>query len=379
MDKKDYRKHLYALIVAGGGGTRLWPRSRNTTPKQFLKLFKNQTLMQNTSERFNKLVPWENIFVVTVSDEYKNEIRKEVPKIPPKNILVEPARKNTAPAHALGASYILKKDKDAVIINDAADHLVSPESWYFKASRAAAKAAFSGDWLVALGVKPTYPNPGYGHIKKGSIFGKYEGKLLYKVEKFIEKPPLPLAKIYTTSGNYYWNANQYVWRADTYLKALNEHEEKVGKAMDAIFKAIGTKDEKKTIEREYSLMPDKTSEGKDLSIDYAISERAKNFLVLPVSYNWTDIGDWNEVWRNLEKDETGNVIIDGNEPGGEIINIGSSDTLVHKNGRMIALIDVDNIVIVDTKDALLICKKGTAQSVKSIVDELKRGKHADLL
>lgn len=379
MSKSNYKDHLFALIVAGGGGTRLWPRSRNATPKQFLKLFNNQTLTQITSARLKKFIPWEKIFVVTVSEEYKKEVNKEVPQIPEYNIIVEPARKNTAPAHGLGALYIYKKDKDAVIINAAADHLITPVIKYIRASESAASAAFSGNWLVALGITPTYPNIGYGHIKRGQKIGVFEGKTLYKIAKFIEKPPLPKAKKYTESSNYYWNANQYVWRADTFLDALEKNEPKVGKAMSTISKAIGTRHEKDVIQKEYVQMPDSTQEGKDLSIDYAVSEKADNFLVLPVSYEWTDIGDWNEVWKNLEKDEDDNVIIDGDEPGGEIINLDTSDALIHTDGRLIVLIDVDNLVVVDTKNAVLICSKSKAQNVKKIVQQLKKEKKIEYL
>lgn len=375
----NYKDHLYALIVAGGGGTRLWPKSRNKTPKQFLYLFNRKTLTQITAERLNKFIPWENIFVVTVSEAYKKETKKEVPGIPADNIVVEPARKNTAPAHGIGALYIYKKDKDAVVINAAADHLISPVNKYIKASKAAASAAFSGDLLVALGIKPTYPNIGYGHIKRGKKFGVFEGKTFYKITKFVEKPPLPLAKRYTKSGDYYWNANQYVWRAETYLKALEKHEPKVGEAINRISEAIGTKKEEEIIKKEYSHMPDTTSEGKDLSIDYAVSEKADNFLVLPVDYNWTDIGDWNEVWKNLEKDEGGNVIIDGDAPGGEIINLDTTDALIHTDGRLIAVVDVDNIVVVDTGNAVLICSKSKAQNVKKIVQQLKKEKKVEYL
>ena len=377
--KETYEEHLYALIVAGGGGTRLWPRSRNATPKQFLKLFNNQTLTQITSVRLNKFIPWSNIFVVTVSEAYKKEVTKQGPQIPIANILVEPARKNTAPAHGLGALYIYKKDHDAVIVNAAADHLVTPVDKYINASKAAAKAAFSGNLLVALGIKPTYPNVGYGHIKKGVKFAIFEGKTLYKVDKFVEKPPLPLAIKYTKSGNYYWNANQYVWRADTYLTALKKYEPLLGTVMDSIFGALGTPDEKKVIQNQYKIIPDTTTDGKDLSIDYAVSERADNFLVLPVDYNWTDIGDWNEVWENLDKDDSGNVIIDGDEPGGRVISLDTSNTIVHSDGRLIVIIDVDDVAVVDTKNAVLICSKTKAQNVKKSVEQVKYEKKLEYL
>jgi len=371
----SYKEHLYALIVAGGGGTRLWPKSRNATPKQFLKLFENKTLTQITAHRFNKIIPWENIFVVPVSEDYKKEILKEVPQILPQNIIVEPLRKNTAPAHGIGAAYIYKKDKDAVILNESADHLVNPDDLYFKTLH----AADSGDWIVTIGIRPTYPGTGYGHIKKGKKFGDFEGEDVYEFEGFIEKPSLEMAEKFNQTGQYFWNANEYVFRADTYLKALREFEPEVGAAIDNIYEAIGSPQEEKVIREEYQRIPDKTKDGKAMSIDYAVSEKAKNILLVVASYHWTDIGDWSEVWENLPKDKDNNVIIDGDEPGGRVINIDTSETLIHMDGRLIAVVDVDDIAIVDSKDVLLVCKKSRAQSVKKIVEQLKVEKKTELL
>ncbi|MCH7641255.1 mannose-1-phosphate guanylyltransferase [Patescibacteria group bacterium] len=372
MSKSDYKDHLFALIVVGGGGTRLWPRSRNATPKQFLKLFNRRSLTQITSYRLHKILPWEKIVAVTTTQPYKKEILKQVPEFVPENILVEPFRRNTAPAHGLGAAYIFSKDNDAVIINDYADHLMSPEKSYFNTMRSAAEATYSGDWLLATGIKPTYPNVGYGYIQRGNKWKTFEGKTIYKLKRFTEKPKLEVAKKYLAFGEYYWNAGQFVWRADSLLKALKKHEPKVGHGLEIISKAIGTKDEKKVIKAEYEKMP-------DISIDYAVAERATNFLFIIADYNWTDIGDWKEVWENLPKDHLGNVVIDGDEPGGEIINLGTSDALIHTDGRLIVVIDVDNIVVVDTKNAVLICSKSKAQNVKKIVQQLKKEKKVEYL
>lgn len=374
-----YKDHLFALIVAGGGGTRLWPKSRNAVPKQFLKLFGGKTLTQITAHRFKEILPWDRIFVVTVSDSYKKEILKEVPQILAQNIIVEPLRKNTAPAHGIGSAYIYKIDKDAVILNESADHLVKPERTYFKTLMAGAAAAYGGDYIVTIGIKPTYPGTGYGHIKKGKKFGEYEGEDVYEFEGFIEKPSLELAEKFNKTGQYFWNANEYVFRADTYLKALRQFEPEVGSAIDNIYQSIGSKDIEKVILREYERIPDKTKDGKAMSIDYAVSEKAKNILLVVANYHWTDIGDWNEVWENLPKDENKNVIIDGEEPGGRVINIDTTQTLVHMDGRLIAIVDVDDIAIVDSKDILLVCKRSSAQSVKKIVEQLKAEKRKELL
>ncbi len=379
VSQNKYKDHLFALVLAGGGGTRLWPKSREKTPKQFLKLFYNKTLTQITIERFKKILPLSKIFIVTVSEEYKKEILKEIPDFPPKNIIVEPLRRETGPAHGIGATFIKKQDPDAVIVTESADRLVDPISMYLKTLTTAAKVAYSDRLLIAVGVKPQYPHTGLGHIKKGKEYLKIKDHTFYKVEKFVEKPPLALAKKYTKSGKYYWNAGQYVWRADEYLKAFNLYEPEISKGLQKIEEEIGTSKELKTIKEVYEKFPLKTKEGKPLSVDYTVSERAKNMVCLGGDFYWSDIGDWKEVWNNLKKDENGNVIIDGEEKGGQIMNIDATDSMIHTNGRMIAIIDVDNIVVVDTKDCLLICSKSRAQNVKKIVEELKARKQKELL
>jgi mannose-1-phosphate guanylyltransferase len=369
---KEYKEHLYASILAGGGGTRLWPRSREKTPKQFLRLFNKKTLTQITLNRINEILPWEKIFVVTVSEAYKKEILKEVPEMVAKNILVEPARRETGPAHGLGALFISKIDPQAVIITESVDRLVTPVNDYLNLLEAAAATAFDNKIMITVGVKPTYANVGYGHIKRGKKTAKVKGVEFFKIDKFVEKPPLELAEKYTASGDYYWNAGQFVWRADTLLGSLAKHAPDIYKQLTIIGAAIGTAKEEGTLKSAYEGMP-------KISIDYAVAEKDSNFLVAESTFNWTDIGDWNEVWKNLPKDKEGNVFIDGDEPGGEIINIDTSNALIQTDGRLIAAIDVDDIAIIDSHDALLICKRSQAQSVKKIVEKLKAGNRKELL
>jgi len=372
MPQDNFKDHLFALILAGGGGTRLWPRSLEKNPKQFLPLFKGKTLTQITSKRFSKILPWERIYCVTVSDAYKKEILKEVPQFIPENIIVEPARRDTGPAHGLGALVIKHKDPEAVIITEAADRLVEPVSRYLDILIEAAKEAYKSHSLIALGVKPRYAHVGLGHIKKGDKLKVENGVKFYKLEKFVEKPPLSLAKRYTTSGKYYWNAGEFVWRADAILKSLEFYAPEVYSQLEIILQSLGTASEEKVIKDSYEKMP-------KIAIDYAVAEKAKNFIVVEGDFFWTDIGDWKEVWENLQKDDLGNVIIDGDEEGGEVINFDTSDALIHTNGRLIAIIDVDNVVVVDTKEALLICSKSRAQNVKKIVEKLKEAKRNELL
>lgn len=362
---ESFREHLYVLVLAGGGGTRLWPKSRNSSPKQFLPLFHKKTLTQITMDRLGKYFPWEKLYVVTVSEAYKKEILKEVPHFLPENIIVEPARRDTTAAYGLGTTIIHKKDPNAVIVTEATDRLVKPVEIYVKTLLLAAKVAFNQKVFLTIGVKARYPNPGLGHIKRGKRFLSEGGINIFKLEKFVEKPPIELAKKFTASGNYYWNAGQFVWRADVLLASLAKHAPEISKKLKEIA-------EGGDLRKIYETMP-------KIAIDYSIAEKEKNFLVTEGKFHWSDIGDWSEVWDNLPKDKNKNVIIDGDEPGGEVINIDTTETIVHTDGRLIAMIDVDDIAIVDTKDILLVCKRSRAQSVKKIVEQLKQENRKDLL
>ncbi len=372
MGENEYKDHMYALIMAGGGGTRLWPISREKTPKQFLPIVGKQSLFEITAHRISKLLPWEKIYVSTATDAYVKDILALCPDIPRENIIVEPVRRDSGPAHTLGALYIFKKDPQAVIINAASDHLVNPEKNYRGTMDTAAKVAYNGDYLVTVGIKPEYPHTGMGHMKRGHKLEMVDGRTVYKLDKFVEKPELSLAKRFTKSGKYFWNANMYVWRADIFLKAVKEFAPDIYKVLNRIAKDLGTTQIKTTLAEEYPKMP-------KISVDYAVSEKANNVVMLTADFGWTDIGDWNELWKNLPKDEAGNVIFETLEGGGQLINIDTSDALIHTNGRMVAVIDVDNIVVVDTKDALLICSKSKAQKVKQIVETLKGEGKNDLL
>lgn len=362
---ESYKNHLYVLILAGGGGTRLWPKSRNKTPKQFLPIFlEGQTLTQLTFLRFKEIVPVENIFCVTVSEEYKKEILSEAPDFKKENIIVEPIRRETGPAHALGAYVISKKDPDAVIITEAVDRLVSPVHRYLEVLEAAAKVAYTQKVLVALGVLPRYPHTGLGYIKRGKRLEDVDKVAFFKLEKFVEKPPLELAEKYVASKEYYWNAGEFVWRADSLLSEIEKYSPEIIRNLKRI-------DDGESLESVYKDMP-------QIAIDYAVAEKSKNFYVVHGDFNWTDIGDWKEVWENSKKDADGNVIL-SDKNGGEVINIDTTDALIHTDGRLIAVVDVDNLIIIDTKDALLVTTKSRAQSVKKVVEKLKEEKRTELL
>lgn len=359
----NYKNHLWATILAGGGGTRLWPISRDKNPKQFIKLFGKKTLLQITAERLAKIVPWERMFIVTTSPLYAKEIAKELKRLPKENILVEPTRRGTAIAHGFAAVYIASQDPEAVILNESADHVVSPVSRYNRSFLTAARAAFETSSLVAIGIKPAYPHIGMGHIKTGKIEHRVDGRVVFEVERFVEKPPLSLAKRFTEAGDYYWNGNLYVWKASSILKSISTHARKIGQGLEAIRLALGTDKEREVIAKVYRAIP-------TISIDYAVSEHEKNFLMIVADFSWNDVGDWNVVWQLTHKDKNGNALIRLNGRG-EWVGIDTSDTLVQTDKLLIATVGVKGLIIIETKDAVLILDKNNAEKVKEIVNTLK--------
>ena len=358
--KREYSDHLFVLIVCGGSGTRLWPRSRNKTPKQFIDLFGEKSIFIQTMERARNLVPDERIFISTNID-YVDEILAQG-NLSLKNIIAEPQKKNTAIAMAASAAVIAKIDPQAVIVNLWSDHLISPLEKHTQEINLAAQVAFAGDYLVDVGLKPTSPHTGYGYLRAVKPLPGFEGKAL-KVEEFKEKPDLKTAEMYCQSGEYYWNIGMYVWRADSFLKACQKHSPKIYQDALKIQSAWGTDQEKKVIDEIWA-------QTEDISIDYAVSEKADNMVLVPASFSWSDIGDWQVVYEMGKKDENKNMIVKLGEEG-EILNIDSKQNLIQFSDRLVALVGVENLAVIDTPDALLVCQKDKAQEVKKVVETLK--------
>lgn len=371
MADDELKKHLYALVICGGGGTRLWPRSRNKTPKQFSRLLGKKTLYQQTIERLKGLVSPSKIFIVTTSKQYAREIRKETPKIPSENIFWEPARRNTAMACGLGTLAIWQKDPKAVIMNFWADHLVRKEGIFKKVELAAARAAFEKQTLVAVGIKPTYPHTGLGYIKTGKLWRKIGGLSVYQLEKFVEKPDLKNAQKFLKEGNYFWNSGMYVWAAEFFLESLKKHSPLIYKALEKIKAGWGTKKFLKIMDEAYQEAP-------ELPVDIAVSEKIKNGLVIPADIGWNDIGDWNVIYEISPKDKDGNAIIKFGDEG-ELISLEAKNNLVQFDDQLIALIGVEDLIVVDTKDAVLICKRERSQEVKKIVEILRKKNKVEYL
>lgn len=364
MEKEELKKHLFVLILCGGGGTRLWPRSRNKMPKQFAQLLGQESLFQTTVKRFEGFVPWERILVVTTTEAYGRLVQKQAPKIPRENILIEPMRRNTAMAYGLGAVYIQRRDSQAVIITETADHPIKNIPVYLKNFITSAQAAAQGNILVTTGIKPVFPHTGFGYIKRGKVWQEFGGQKVYKVEKFTEKPDLETAKQYLKSGDYFWHASLFVWRADSFLSALRKNLPNTWKEIDKISQAINTPEEEKIIKEAYLAVP-------DISVDYAVGEKADNFYLVVGEFSWEDVGNWQVVYQLLEKDKEGNAILKFGKKG-EFIGLNAKNNLIQFDDQLIAAVDVEDLIIVDAKGIVLVCKKDKAENVKKMVQLLKK-------
>lgn len=353
-------KHHYVAIMAGGIGSRFWPMSRTSYPKQFLDILNTgKSLIQWTYERFAAFMPVENIYVVT-SEEYADIVAEQLPQLPKENILAEPSRKNTAPCVAYVSYKIQQRDPLANLIVAPADHLILDTKGFMKVCLEALSFVGKHSALITLGIQPTHPNTGYGYIQ-------YEQHAVsdnvFQVKTFTEKPNLELAKTFLASGDFLWNAGIFVWQVKTILTAFERYLPEMYELFIAEKEHFNTPTEQQAIERIY---PQCTN----ISIDFGIMEKATNVYVIPSSFGWSDLGTWNSAYDNLEKDYFGNAVA-----GENVIVIDATKCMVHApHDKLVVLQGIDDAIIVDTNDVLLICKKDKEQDIKEYVAEVKRKK-----
>lgn len=357
---------MTATIMAGGKGERFWPKSRTNLPKQFLSLTKDgETMIQKTANHLLNLMDYEDIFVVT-NAAYAALVHEQLPQLPVENILLEPCGRNTAPCIGLAAHMVQKKyGSDAVMLVLPSDHLIRCEELYIDTLRRAADAAADGQRLVTIGITPAYPETGYGYIKfaKKSRHGMTG---VYAVECFVEKPNLEKAKEYLSSGSYLWNSGMFVWKAGVILEKLQEHMPNLAKGLQEIADVIGQEDFQTVLEQKYPTLESQ-------SIDFGVMEKASDIFTLPGSFGWDDVGNWLAVERINDTNDYGNYI------EGDVITIGTEHTTICGGKRLIAAVGVQNMVIVDTGDAVLICDKEHTQDVKKVLEVLKCSNRSELL
>lgn len=341
----------YIVIMAGGRGERFWPKSRLKKPKHLLPIVGKEPMLLQTLNRLGHIVPKENILIIT-NQEQLNALAKLCPQFPPQQIIAEPLGKDTAAAIGLAKVLIKKRDPNAVFAVLPADHVINDVESFQKCLNAAFEIALKNNVLITLGIPPKNPSTAYGYIKKGDSDGT-----LFKVDKFVEKPNLETAKQYLKSGDYFWNAGMFVWSIPAFEAALNLHCPELFKGLSLLENSENLENALTTL---YKSLP-------KISIDYALLEKAKNIVVMPASFDWDDVGEWPAIARHTHLDANNNAI-----SGDAIISQGTGNIIVNENGHLTALMGVDNLIIIQTDDATLICHKDKAQDIKNLLAQISK-------
>ncbi|MEW6614377.1 MAG: mannose-1-phosphate guanylyltransferase [Thermodesulfobacteriota bacterium] len=347
---------MFAVVMAGGQGTRFWPKSRRSKPKQFLDIIGNKTMVMKTIERLTPLIPRENIYAV-VNESHLQETIEQTGLSD--NIIMEPVGRNTAPCIGLAALYIQRKDPEGVMVALPADHHIEDQEAFLKTLLAAEDVARSTGYLVTLGTEPGYPATGFGYIEKGDLLGKSGSKEFFKVKRFTEKPDITTATEFLADGNFFWNSGIFVWKVPAILKQIETHLPFLYNGLTKIRGAIGTDREREAISKVYSSI-------ESISIDYGVMEKSNITAVVPSDFGWNDVGSWASLDEVLPKDEDENILI------GKCISLETRDTVVYGKDKLIATLGLDGIVVVDTGDAILISRKDKCQDVKKIVERLEK-------
>lgn len=353
-------EHFYAVIMAGGGGTRLWPLSRKASPKQSLNLFSDRTMFQIAVDRLDGLFSPEQVFVVTVADQAE-QLHLQSPQIPPSNFLIEPMPRGTASVVAMAAAALQKKDPEAVMAVLTADHYIENVDTFQTALCAAHEAAKQGS-LITLGIPPLYPSTGYGYIESGKNIGTFNNLAVFTVEAFKEKPALETAEGFLTKGGYSWNSGMFIWRTEVILEKfqalmpdlfgkISSLQDEIGvDHLSAHFRAVWE-----------SIVPE--------TIDYGIMEKSDGCAVIPVKdLGWNDVGSWDSLFDVIQPDANGNILIHAKH-----IGLDTKNSLICSTNpeRLIVTLGMEDLILVDTGDAVLVCPRGQSQKVKELVNYLK--------
>ncbi len=358
---------VYAVIMAGGVGSRFWPKSRETMPKQFQEFFGDKSLYQRTYQRILRIVSPENVIVVT-NDVQRDIAVNQLPGILGENVIAEPLGRNTAPCIAVAASAISATTEDAVMVVLPSDHLISDEENYISQLKEAIRLADKEHALVTLGIKPTHPETGFGYIHCDSSntdpeISTHGGR---RVLEFKEKPDQVTAARYLESGDYLWNSGMFIWRVDVILDELKKNLTHFSDFFVPLKESFKTRVFNETLKEFYLRV-------ESISVDYAVMERAKNVLTIPSNFVWSDVGSWDETYRLSDRDSAGNCF------KGDIVGVESNNNYVWCEEKLFALVGVNDMIVVETKDAVLICSREKSQRVKEIVGILRKRGRQDLV
>ena len=343
--------------MAGGIGSRFWPMSRRDNPKQFLSIVGEDTLIQNTVARLNGIIPIENCHVVTHSRYVENTL-EQIPALPAENVFAEPISRNTAPCIAYAALKLYQKDPDAIMVVLPADHVIRNVRKFHEALKVGIAKAAEENALVTIGIEPTFPSTGYGYIQFDPEDSEDQSELsALFVKTFAEKPNIETAERFLDSSDFLWNSGMFIWRVDSILYAIEKHLPDVFESFSSLKEGLTEDEELKAVLSSFKACP-------SISIDDGVMERADKVYVVPGSFDWSDVGDWKAVFELREKGKSGNAV------EGNVILHDASRCFVQAGDKLVALIGVEDLIVVNTEDALLVCHKEATQRVKNVVDYL---------
>lgn len=352
------KRPLFAVVMAGGSGTRFWPLSRASRPKQFQRIASAKAMIEEAIERARSVTARDRILVAGARD-HEESLRETCRGVPPENLLFEPAGRDTAPAIGLAALAVEKRKKGALMLVLPADHLVHPVEEFAKAVRQGARWVEESDDLVTFGIPPDHPATGYGYLERGDRLSRSRPLPAYRVARFHEKPDLATARRFLSGGLHFWNGGIFLWRAARIRREIARHLPRLARRLDRIGRALGTAAEGKVLAREYRAM-------ERVSIDYGVMEKAQGVAVVVAAFRWDDLGGWEALARHLAAGP------DGNRARGEHVSLGGRDLLVvAPEGHLVGTIGVEGLAIVVTRDATLVCPKSRAQEVKKLVERLR--------
>lgn len=354
-----------AVIMAGGRGERFWPKSRNDFPKQFLSLTSDgKTMIQKTVQRILPLVSYDDIFIVT-NQKYVGLVKEQLPRIPDENILAEPMAKNTAPCIGLACAVIRKKYQDAMMLVLPSDHLIRYEPMYIDTLKQAISVAEQDNTLVTIGITPTYAETGYGYINFSR--DTQENRMcVYKVNRFVEKPDIDTAKKYLASGDYLWNSGMFVWKVSSIMNDFARFLPETYEGLERIEESVGQDNFEQVLRTEFEKF-------KSESIDFGIMEKSDSIYVVSGSFGWDDVGSWLALERINTTNEYGSYV------KGDVITINTKRSIVSGGKRLIAMVGVEDMIVVDTDDTILICAKDSAQDIKKVIENLKICNRTELI
>lgn len=348
----------FVVIMAGGKGERFWPQSRLARPKQLLPIVGDSPMITQTVERLPKLVPYENILVLT-NREQRAAVVEACPMLPPENIVAEPIGRDTAAAVGLAALLVGRRDPNATLAMLPADHVIHNTEAFCEVLSAAFAAAEGAERLLTVGIHPTEPATGFGYIQKGDVATRAEGREVYAVKRFVEKPDLETAKSYLASGDYLWNAGMFVWSVPAIRHAIRKYVPELDAGLVAIENDLAAGGElDATLEKHFPGL-------KKISIDYAVMEKADNVFTMTATFDWDDVGAWPAIVKHMACDEAGNAI-----RGAGTVKDGKNNLIVSTDDHLVAVLGTEDLIVVHTPDATLVCPKSRAQQIKALVTDL---------